>query len=313
MGNEELITKALREYRPDELLIRVRPGFSSTLGIDDSPTSFHFACKCKRVAGIQSSGLFEAMLVGRPACGYNKHQFMCFEDNDLGNHEDAIIAPIEFLNFVFFAYMVPMAWITDPEYLRFRNSNPSEVELYMRGFHYWTEGLSDDDLRLYYTTDRREYRIGDKLYFEYGHAPHEYAPYYCVDGFSVQEQGFMWSSGNSSVMIFDLVEPVSGDLTIIFEGFILDIEATNMQARSVYCEVNGLFVDFCKLESNVTEFELTIPERVIADTKHLEIRLIYSFAANPPGDPRVLAIAYRSVAILNNHSITDTASTTIFS
>jgi FkbM family methyltransferase len=296
MSNEEMVAKALRKYRTDEILIRARPGFSSMSSTDDSPTSFHFSCKCKRVMGIQTNGLFEAMLVGRPAYGYNKHQFTFVENCGIGDC-DTKLASIELLNFVLFAYIVPMAWITDPEYLRFRNSSPSEIEVYKKGFAYWTKDISDAELQMYYTSDGYEYRIGDTLYFDTGHAPHEYALYYCIEGFSEQEDGFVWSSGNNSAMVFDIIEPVSGDMTITFEIFVLSADATNERVQNVYCEVNGLLVDSCRLKADTTILNFTIPQSIILETKHLEIRLVYNFSASPSGDSRLLAIAYRSVSI----------------
>jgi hypothetical protein len=144
-GNEEMLLCARKKWGKDDVLIRSRPGFPMQEGTDDSPTSFHFICKCKRIVGIQSNGLFEAMLAGRVAHGYGDHPFSFMENKGVDDMSKGA-APLDFVNYVIFAYTVPIEWMTDVNHLRFLLSNPSETEVYMKTYKHYTKHLSPEDI-----------------------------------------------------------------------------------------------------------------------------------------------------------------------
>jgi hypothetical protein len=249
---------------------------------------------------MQSSGLFEAMLIGRKTYGYGKHPFSFMENNGLSDNSVGI-APLEFLNYVVFAYFVPFDWIIEPEYLRFRLSNPPETEIYGRGFSYLTEGISAEDLAFYYTGDGYEYRLGDTLYFESGHLPHQYAPYYFIDGFSIQEDGFIWSLGSSSVLRFDLDrqlnEQPENDLTVSFDIAMVYCDPAADPYQIIDCSANGEVIDTVCVAPGAELLEFKIPRCTINETGRLELKLSYGHPAQPPGDSRELAVAFKSVRI----------------
>jgi hypothetical protein len=300
MGNEELVLSARRQFSDDSICIRSRRGFTNRFHNDDSLTSFHFSCKCRRIAAVQSNGLFEAMLIGRKTYGYGKHPFSFMENNGLCDNS-IDIAPLEFLNYVVFAYFVPFDWIIEPEYLRFRLSNPPETEIYLRGFEHWTKGISAEDLAFYYTGNGYEYRLGDTLYFESGHLPHQYAPYYFVEGFSIQEDGFIWSLGSSSVLRFDLGrqldEQPESDLIVSFDIAMVYCDPAAEQYQDIDCSANGETVGKVHMAPGVELLEFKIPRHTINETGRLELKLSYGNPAQPPDDSRELAVAFKSVKI----------------
>jgi hypothetical protein len=322
MGDAELFLLAQREFPVSSILARSRAGFPDKFGTDDSPTSFHFSCKCKRIAAVSSNGLFEAMLIGRTVYGFGQHPFSfmensSFDDNSVG------IAPLEFLNYVVFAYFVPFDWIINPEYLRLRLTNPPETEIYMRGFKHWTQDISDEDLAFYYTGDGYEYRLGDTLYFSSGHLPHQYAPYYFLEGLSIQEDGFIWSLGASSAMRFDLGRQLDeqaegqageqtgelegqseqlngqlgGNLTLTFDIAMVYCDPKAEPCQRVVCTANDNVVGAATLAPEAALLEFEIPRQALDESVRLDIRLFYSHPAQPPGDTRELAVAFRSIRI----------------
>ena len=180
VSDGELSAKAKAKFK--KALIRTRPGFEANEdALDNSASCFEFCCKCKRVVGFMTKGMFEAMLAGRIAHEYGSFIFHGFCNDGLED-ESRGKAPVEFLNYVLFGLYAPFARLTEPDYLRFLLSNPPETDLYMRSFKHYTRNISQEDLEFYYMSDNRAYRIGDPLYFSGGHKQHEYAAYYAGGG-----------------------------------------------------------------------------------------------------------------------------------
>ena len=138
MTNIEMYTIAQKQFPPDKLLFRLHPGHpAAEVPVNDnSPTSFHAICKSKRVAAIQSAMLFEALLVGRTACGYGVGPLNFMYNNGIKDTQVREI-PLEFLNFVVFCYFAPWPLVRDVEYIRYRLSGPSETDIYIRNYNYY--------------------------------------------------------------------------------------------------------------------------------------------------------------------------------
>jgi uncharacterized coiled-coil protein SlyX len=277
VSDQELSARAKAKY--NKVLIRTRPGFAPTVdALDDSPTCFHFCCKCKRVLGFSTKGMFEAMLAGRIAHEYGSFIFHSF-CNDGIEDDSKGLAPIEFLNFVMFGLCTPFTWLTDPEYLRFLLSSPSEKEQYMRSFHYYTQGISKEDLELYYMTPGRMYRLGDSLYFTSGHKPHEYAAYYSLGGLHTNSGICTWSIGESTSFAFDLAEHLNEPLMISVVLYEVAIDwDSSKPSQTVSCEVNGIGCGFITLTPGKKYLRFTIPAECYKDNLQVTFRYSYLYS-----------------------------------
>lgn len=129
----EILLDAHRRFSVDTVLCRDRYNHKQ---YDQSPSSYHFITKCKRIAAHRSNLLFEAMLLNRVACVYGASPFKSMGTKGLKDAEDKI-ATLEFVNFTTFGYFVPWELMTNWEYIRFRLSKPSETEIYMRHLNHY--------------------------------------------------------------------------------------------------------------------------------------------------------------------------------
>lgn len=290
----DLEMSARAKERYDRILIRTRPGFEPTAdALDDSPTCFHFCCKCKHVLGFMTKGMFEAMLAGRIPHEYGSFIFTSFCNKGI-EHNNMSFVPNEFLNFVLFGLCTPFTWLTDQDYLRFLLSNPSEKELYMRSFNYFTENITKEDLELYYMKPGRMYRLGDPLYFTSGHKPHEYAAYYCTGGLSNNLGFCTWSNSESTSFVFDLTEPVNEALiiSVVLYEVAMDWNSQN-PAQTVTCEVGGINCGSIILTSGKKYMRFIIPAECFTDKLQVTFRYGYLHTS---GDLKI-AIAFERMYI----------------
>ena len=268
MSDYELSARAKAKY--DKVLIRTRPGFEPTAdALDDSPSCFHFCCKCKHVLGFVTKGVFEAMLAGRIPHEYGAFIFHSFCNNGIEDDSKGV-APIELLNYIMFGLCTPFPWLTNPDYLRFLLTNPSEEKKYMRSFNYYTRGISQEDLELYYMSDNRSYRLGDTLYFTSGHKPHEYAAYYCIGGLHNNGGVCTWSNAESTSFRFDLTQVVNEPLTISVVLYDAAIDwSLPSPKQTVACNVNGADCGYNILTPGKNYLRFTVPMECFSDKLHV--------------------------------------------
>jgi hypothetical protein len=291
------------------ILIRARPWCEPTVDAqDDSPTCFHFCCKCEKVAGFSTKGMFEAMLAGRAAHEYGSFFFHSFCNDGIEDSEKGI-APIEFINFVLFGLCAPIEWLTDPEYLRFLLSNPSEKEIYMRTFEAYTRRLSRDDMELYYSdvdakTKKRTYRLGDMLYFSSGHKPHESASYYCTGGLCDYVSNCTWSDGDCTSFEFDLFEPGNEQLTIsiALHDVAVDVNLQN-PSQTIFCEINGVDCGSIVLTKISKIMRFKIP--IVCNNDKLRIKFTYKCLYDQDGFKFGVAFERMYISCLDVRTIGD--------
>ncbi len=141
MSAAELKMNALRRYDYDQVVFRGHPNQAYGGGVmnnDVSPSSFHFICKCKRVAAVKSNVLFETLLLGKLACAYGEAPYYFMSNKGMADPSETI-ASLEFINFVVFGYLVPWEWVTDENYIRYRLGNPSPTDIYMKHFEHYMQ------------------------------------------------------------------------------------------------------------------------------------------------------------------------------
>lgn len=141
MNDEELIYHAQKNYRLGEMLIRRHPGdFAGAMypsvdyARDTSLNTLEFILRCKKVATLGSNLVIEAMLFGRDVVVYQKSAgYYAAAHKVTEDYKPSI----ELLNFLIFGYMVPFDFLTDVNYIRWRLSNPSEMDIYMKHLEWY--------------------------------------------------------------------------------------------------------------------------------------------------------------------------------
>lgn len=141
LNNLEHITMAKRYYNEKVLAIRLHPGDPvkgrpSEHLIDNSPTAMQFITRCKRISVIASNIAFEAMLLERTAYVLGNSPYAFKAQQDLSNVNESVV-DLEFVNYVIFAYLIPYELMLDVEYLRWRLTNPTEIEIYNYNLNYF--------------------------------------------------------------------------------------------------------------------------------------------------------------------------------
>lgn len=295
LSDQEMSSKA-REMYP-KILIRTRPGGEPLLdALDDSPTCFHFCCKCKRVLGLATKGMIEVILAGRIPHEYGASIFHSFCNRGL--EDDSVeLAPIELINFILFGLCTPFTWLTDPTYLEFILSGPSEEQRYLRSFHYFTRDISKQDLEFYYMTSGREYRIGDTLYFSTGHLPHQYGSYYCKRGLYLPEATHTWSEGERTEFEFDLVELPEVDLIVAIALYSVMCDNTHTELLGVRCEVNGHLCKEFKLIYGNRYLQFVIPKEFIEHKIYLNFHYDYPRRILVGEEMKRFAIAFEAIRL----------------
>lgn len=150
----ELAKNLRNEFDENEILFRMHPGepYGANYGFvnqDTHSSPIPFILNCKRIAAQGSNIIFEAMLWNRGCYSRDVSPFAQFTERDFSNKNLDTVSE-EFLNFVLFCYFVPMEKLWDIEYLKWRNSNPTELEIfdYHLKIYLNEKGIMDDILKL---------------------------------------------------------------------------------------------------------------------------------------------------------------------
>ena len=274
LSDQDMYSRAKKIY--DKVLARERPGVNHMNALsDDSPSCFHFCCRCERIVGHMTKGIFDAMLAKRITHEYGSYIYHSFCNNGIEDSEKGV-APIEFVNFVVFGLSSPFPWQTDEDYLHLLLTDLTRNELYMRSFKHYTKSISKEDLEFYYMTDNRAYRLGDILHFISGCKPHEYGTYYCTDGLSRYfSETCVWTQGNYTAFEFDLVELITEPLTILVSLYdVLVDNNLSTPSQTIKCEVNGYDCGSITLISGMKFLHYSIPVEYITDK--LNVTFTYS-------------------------------------
>lgn len=75
------------------------------------------------------------MILGKTCYTLGNMPFARFSYENLKYNDDYVISVYD-LNFLFFCYYVPYSLCLDNDYLKFRLSNPSEIEIYLKHYNY---------------------------------------------------------------------------------------------------------------------------------------------------------------------------------
>ena len=134
-GGLDLLSAARQRFDCDQILFRTHPGalttYSNTLGVvDTSGSSAEFILKCRTVMTVNSGVALEAMLLGRRCAVLGDSPLRIAADASI---ETALLPPrrdhLLALNFLVFGYLVPYSMMFDPDYMRWRLTDPPEIEI----------------------------------------------------------------------------------------------------------------------------------------------------------------------------------------
>lgn len=138
----DVLDVALSHFSSEKLILRNHPtdparatyeGFG--IQIDHSPSLLDFLLNCSMIISRTSNSILEALLWNKPvyAMDPDPYGFVCL--SSLDNTNNFTIDPL-FLNFMAFGFYFPSEFTFDIDYLRWRCSNPSWVEIYRRNLRY---------------------------------------------------------------------------------------------------------------------------------------------------------------------------------
>lgn len=147
LGNLDLLTMARSQYRAEEILVRYHSGAATrhadSFGVtDDSDSATGFIQRCETIATVNSGLALEAMLLGRRCVMMGDSPLRLAAAASLDDPGPDEAAQLLALNFLLFGYIVPYALMFDPGYIRWRLSDPAELEIYRRHQRWYRERLA---------------------------------------------------------------------------------------------------------------------------------------------------------------------------
>jgi len=134
--NEELVNDA-RECFGDDILIRGVPGkelgehiSAMNARIDQEQFAIDFLSKCDTVVCNISNMAYEALLLGKQVYCKTKGLYQFKGIQALKQPLDTIPEDKTFLSYVAFGFYIPRELLYDEDYLRWRATKPTEIEIY---------------------------------------------------------------------------------------------------------------------------------------------------------------------------------------
>ena len=160
----ELIQDVRNVYSEEDILFRKHPGdepyqaFYTVKNRDESQSAIEFILKCKRITAQGSNILLEAMLWGKMVYSRDVSPYTKWCESSLENKISPIVEE-DFLNYVLLCYLVPYELICDKEYLKWRETNPNEKELFWYHLRFYLKQENLDESILYLARNNRYKKI----------------------------------------------------------------------------------------------------------------------------------------------------------
>ena len=168
MKNEDMLKEILKIENPENILIRKHPldanykfDNEEKFSIDNSKSSIEFITKCHKIVSSVSNTNFEAMIFGKTCYTLGNMPFAKFSYKNL-NYNDEYVINLFDLNFLIFCYYVPYSLCLNQEYINFRLSNPSEIDIYFKHYNYIMKKYGSNLNKDIVTTSIREKYIDTK-------------------------------------------------------------------------------------------------------------------------------------------------------
>lgn len=131
--DDDIFYECKKLYSPDQFKVRSHAAHLNDIQVDrnevhNDPASTILSSK--RVTAVQSQIILKALLWKRPAIMRKEalaFSFMCSKD-----YTSLEIADIKALNYFIFGFLIPSELMFSDEYWKWRNTNPSETEIYKK-------------------------------------------------------------------------------------------------------------------------------------------------------------------------------------
>ncbi len=155
INDEELLYTVSRYYTRDEFITRKHPSDPASAQYPaydyskdtDSANTVEFILKCERIASLGSNVSFEAMLYGRTPYTLTYYGPYYKSKHDISDTENYRVED-SYISFYTFGYLAPYELAMDVDYIKWRLSDPSEIEIYERHLEYYLKarGIKKSDL-----------------------------------------------------------------------------------------------------------------------------------------------------------------------
>jgi len=165
-GQNEFLFDLNSHIETYKSLIRSHPGDWYVINpafwpgtIDTSPDTETFILQCRHIAVTGGKTAFNTMLWGRSAhIIKSPNSPFLLGTSQTWKTEDSVQPDDDYISFLTFGYFVPLEYLNDPDYLRWRLSNPSEIEIYKKNLSYHLAQM-DIDLDFYTSIPHSEVRL----------------------------------------------------------------------------------------------------------------------------------------------------------
>ncbi len=152
MNDSELLYRVKRIYGLENMLIRKHPGnpcgaqypiYAKAMEQAGRSTP-EFILDCETVVSLMSGAEMEAMLYNRKAITLLPCPAYFASGHILEG--EGRCAGEDFISFFAFCYLIPLEYMMDPDYFRWRLTMPTEREIYFKHleFYFWKKGLPKD-------------------------------------------------------------------------------------------------------------------------------------------------------------------------
>jgi hypothetical protein len=145
LTDSELLYRTKKHYGLDNMLVRKHPGdpygaqyprYGKVMDGMKKSTA-EFITDCETVISLLSGTGMEAMLYDRKAITLLPSPSYFASGHEIEG--EGLCAGEDFISFFAFCYLIPLEYLTDVEYLRWRLTNPSEREIYYKHIEFYFE------------------------------------------------------------------------------------------------------------------------------------------------------------------------------
>lgn len=160
-SNKEIIRKVKTIFDDNEVVIRTHPAYpymiDNKIMHDNTGNSLDWVLKCKRVITTVSNVGYEAMMLGKTSYVLSKDMpFSAHTINDLNNIEDYVV-DLKYLNYITFGFYAPFDLMFDIDYIRWRLTMPTPLEIYNYNLNYILRKNNIEDIFEKIPRDRQKY------------------------------------------------------------------------------------------------------------------------------------------------------------
>lgn len=160
-SNKEIIRKVKTIFDDKEVVIRTHPAYpyiiDNKIMHDNTGNSLDWVLKCKRIITTVSNIGYEAMMLGKTSYVLSKDMPFSFNTiNELNNIEEYVV-DLKYLNYITFGFYVPFDLMFDIEYIKWRLTMPTSLEIYNYNLNYILRKNNIEDVFEKMPKDRQKY------------------------------------------------------------------------------------------------------------------------------------------------------------